>query len=343
MDDINPLYPKFDPNNQNVNDYEINVDNHINDLTNIVSISDVVICQTVHDTKFGCIIPAMKQTFPHIPWIMECDDHPFAIEATNPSFKYTGQGTNIERNAYDQALDSDGIIVSTEYLKYQFGDHSNYVRVIPNSLDFDIWGKLKAPKKEKEKVIIGWSGASGHLKDLSIVSKPLLHILEKYPQVEVNCLHGAIECIDHPRFKNENVWTNILDYPEKLASKGFDIGIAPLWDSDFNRAKSNLRYLEYSALKIPTVASNCGPYRETITHGEDGFLCNSVSEWVDNLSLMIENVAERKRIANSAYNLVQSKFNVSDVARDYADLLKEFVEEYRARSKTDVNIPAVTG
>jgi glycosyltransferase involved in cell wall biosynthesis len=74
-------------------------------------------------------------------------------------------------------------------------------------------------------------------------------------------------------------------YAAFAASFGFDIGIAPLVDCNFNRSKSNLRWLEYSALKIPTVATDISHFRQTVRNGEDGFLIknNDLDEWVTRL------------------------------------------------------------
>jgi hypothetical protein len=52
-------------------------------------------------------------------------------------------------------------------------------------------------------------------------------------------------------------------YPETLASLALDVAVAPLQDNPFNRAKSNLKLLEYGWLGIPVVASDLEPYRDS--------------------------------------------------------------------------------
>jgi len=340
VSDIQCMYPKFDPDqNFELPYYEMNIDNYIQEFTHLVSISDVVVCQSVHTTKFGCFIPSCKLTHPHVPWLMECDDHPFAVEACNPSYRYTGPGSAIEQDIFDQCSDSDGIITSTDYLKDVFHSYSPETHVVPNAIDFNIWDKVKRPEK-KDIIRIGWAGGSGHSKDLEIVYKPLIKILDKYPNVRVTFMHGPADYnLNHERFENfHNSWSNILEYPNSLGGLGFDIGIAPLHDSEFNRAKSNLRYLEYSAFSIPTVASNCEPFKKTILDGENGFIARTSQDWVDKLSALIENPELRVRMGHNAYDLVKTKFNLETVARNYADLLKAFVKRFRARKHSNVNV-----
>ena len=50
-------------------------------------------------------------------------------------------------------------------------------------------------------------------------------------------------------------------YPEKLASLGLDLALAPLEDNLFNRCKSNLKFLEYGACGYPVIASDIECYR----------------------------------------------------------------------------------
>ncbi len=61
----------------------------------------------------------------------------------------------------------------------------------------------------------------------------------------------------------------VEQYPKLLA--GFDIGLAPLIDSPFNRCKSDLKYVEYGKVGVPAVFSKVGPYTRSVKHGETGF------------------------------------------------------------------------
>ena len=86
-----------------------------------------------------------------------------------------------------------------------------------------------------------------------------------------------------------------------------DIAIAPIKDTQFNRCKSNIKWLEHSMLKTPMVLSDVTPYK-MVKHGETGFLAKTTEDWVTYLSLLIENPAERKRIGENAYRSVNQEW-----------------------------------
>ena len=54
--------------------------------------------------------------------------------------------------------------------------------------------------------------------------------------------------------------SDLLNYPRELVGKNIDIIVAPLQDNVFNRCKSNIKFLEMSALGIPSICQNLTPY-----------------------------------------------------------------------------------
>jgi hypothetical protein len=68
----------------------------------------------------------------------------------------------------------------------------------------------------------------------------------------------------------------VAQWPAKLASLGLDLAVAPLADHPFNRAKSDLKVLEYGVLGIPVAASNVGPYRQT-----PAMLVDDEASWIE--------------------------------------------------------------
>ena len=155
-----------------------------------------------------------------------------------------------------------------------------------------------------------------HQRDLEMVKDAMVRIVDKYKNVTFFCVGFDPQLWDHKKIKVVTNWANILDYPKFMAKFSFDIGIAPLRDNFFNRAKSNLRWLEYSALGIPCVASNVEPMR-CINDGVDGFLANDEKEFEEKLSTLIENESYRIKMGSNAYNRVKKDFNVTKVGADY--------------------------
>jgi glycosyltransferase involved in cell wall biosynthesis len=90
---------------------------------------------------------------------------------------------------------------------------------------------------------------------------------------------------------------NLVDY---LHTLDFDIGIAPLAYNEFNKSKSDLKVLEYASLGIPVVASDFGPYADTVVHGETGFLVKHSHEWSRYLRMLVEDHQLRETMSVNA-------------------------------------------
>jgi glycosyltransferase involved in cell wall biosynthesis len=119
------------------------------------------------------------------------------------------------------------------------------------------------------------------------------------------------------------------------ATRRWSIGIAPLEDTPFNRVKSHLKYLDYSALGIASICSDADPYRTTVESGANGLLVPSDSaSWYYALRLLIEDEALRKRLASRAYE---------DVRRRHVLEVKggQWLEAYTDLLATNVSVPAL--
>ena len=73
----------------------------------------------------------------------------------------------------------------------------------------------------------------------------------------------------------------------------FDFAVAPLdLSNKLNHAKSYLKYLEYSAMGLPSIFTRIEPYEQVVDNGVNGILVsdNSTKEWEDAIfSLSVDN------------------------------------------------------
>ena len=152
------------------------------------------------------------------------------------------------KNNFEACLRAaDGVTVSVPMLKKLYAPLCKNIYVNPNGIDFSIWDKLKVEKGKK--IRIGWRGAHGHIDDFEMI-KPAIEAIRKDYDVEIVTFGANVGNYEH------HEWVSSFDYPAKLSSLNLDIAIIPLIDSSYNRCKSNLAFLEYSALKIPCVLSS---------------------------------------------------------------------------------------
>lgn len=280
-------------------------------------------------------------------FITEIDDNIFDIPSGNVASHPYQPNSEAEWIGQKQIELSDALICSTQFLldkmKVMFPEKPAYL--VPNSIDFDVWDTVAPlpdfPKKEDGCLRIGYTGCSNHRKDLELIKEPLSAILKEFPHVrflmtpqpDQDGFFTGWEGI--PNMGMVSKWVYIDQYPAFLKSWDLDIGIAPLKDNDFNRAKSNLRWLEYSAIHIPTVASRVYPFKNSVRAGQDGLICNTSQQWYDALKMLILDAQKRKDIGEAAYRRVKTDFNLETVSRRYAEILKDIacnVQTWKVKS-----------
>jgi glycosyltransferase involved in cell wall biosynthesis len=307
--------------------------------------ADAVVFQYVHEEGALDLFESIKIRFPHLPILTEVDDNLLSVPTYNEAFGAYDPRSHVRRRALEQMKASDGLIVSTPYLAEVFREYNPNIWVVPNSVDFDLWDK--APRKSKSGIRIGWAGGNGREGDVEIVKDAILSICKKHKDVKFVFVNGPAKgglpdyFKDHKQIEHHARWEPILKYPRLVAGLDFDIGISPLIDSAFNRGKSNLKWLENSALGIPTVASNVGHYAETVTNGKDGFLCDTEAEFEAALDRLISDRKLRVSMGKAARATVYEKFNVKKNLPVYLDALNEAIAAKQQTQKDPVWVEAV--
>ena len=122
-------------------------------------------------------------------------------------------------------------------------------------------------------------------------------------------------------------WSSIDDFMKTLISLNLDIGIIVAANNDFNKCKSNLKYIEYSLAKVVSVADNVYPYATTIDHEKDGFLIKKPkTDWYIYLEELILNEQKRLEIIDVANKKVKQQFTFEEngdlILRKYEELFE---------------------
>lgn len=274
------------------------------------------------------------------PFVVEVDDNYVDVPGWNEAYWSFKNGSDFRRVSVDCMRNSDAMVVTTEHLGRSYGAVNDNIYVVPNSLDFKGdrkfvgWDKVSVRKHRG--VRVGWIGGRAHYQDLMMVAPALKELLSIHDDLTLCLINSGLKpsCealrVDYPFEGMTNVHyadrgVAINRYAKFMASFGFDIGIAPLVDCNFNRSKSNLRFLEYGALSVPCVASDISHFSESIKNGVDGFLVkdNDLQEWVTRLGLLVRDRSLREQVGRAAYKKVKTHFNVARNAPAYLRLLKK--------------------
>lgn len=191
----------------------------------------------------------------------DCDD----LITDIPEFNSTYEYYNKNKESVLKILETvDCIMCSTAKLAGFFSKY-NKTKVIQNRLFEPIWKMHKHTSffetGAKPKII--WSGGTTHFnkdKDDDFDEKIVNYIKETSNRFEWIFFGHKPLSLEKDQITFYPWTANYFEYPNMLRKIDPDIGIALLAVNDFNRCKSNLKAMEYSALNIPGIYTKITPY-----------------------------------------------------------------------------------
>jgi len=287
------------------------------------------------------------------PFIVEVDDNYVDVPTWNEAHSSFRNGSSIRAISLDSMRSADALMVTTPHLGETYLRVNQNIYVIENSLDFKgdrkFVGWDQVSVKKHKGIRLGWIGGRAHFDDLMMVSPVLRRVLEKHPEVTLCLVNSALrhscellgrkypfEGLKNVHYADRSVPIN--RYAAFAGSYGFDIGLAPLVDCNFNRSKSNLRWLEYSALKIPTVATDISHFSQSVAHRHTGLLVpeNQPDKWEQYLDELIGSTSLREDLGRNAYRRVKKDYNVERNAPKYLRLLKKLANTSNVEEEAEV-------
>lgn len=245
----------------------------------------------------------------------DIDDLVIDTKYTN-QLEYTQGLSSIEKQQYDASVDNygkmmllcDGVITSTNKLVDELKNYKRRVlldrNVASNELVRISNNALKS-KITQDKVRIGYfSGSITHNENFNLIKADIIKLMNNFPNVELH-LVGHIDLPEEFKsFKNRVVTHDYVDWTElpALIAK-VNINLAPLKESIFNEAKSEIKWIEAALVDVVTVASDIGAFHDLILDGVTGVLCKD-NEWYEKLDEVVSNSNYRNEISKKAHQFV---------------------------------------
>ena len=240
--------------------------------------------------------------------IVDLDDAFRLVAETDPWFaKLSARSAVIDRllSAADQCW------FSTERLAEAYGDIARRAEVAPNNLDPRLWRgagplpPIAPPSTGALKFLC--MGSRRHAEDFDL----LLPALDRLSQTAPGAFHVTVigmapriperPWLEH-RFPPSDA-TPYVPFVAWLRRQGpFHVGLAPLRDTALNACKSDIKFLDYSALGLLSVLSDVPAYHgDAKTKGLALFSSNIIESWHDALHSLIHDRPNRA-LAEAATN-----------------------------------------
>jgi glycosyltransferase involved in cell wall biosynthesis len=223
---------------------------------------------------------------------------------------------------------ADLVITTTPVLARRLaGAAGAPVRVIRNALE-PAWysasepdGPVDAPGGPR----VVYHGVPVRLRDYEIARPAVDAAAGEFPDLRRVWLGAANEPLVVAAVDEVRPWVDgSAEFAAALVGARPDIGLAPLRDEPFNRAKSELHWLEYSMAGAATIVSGFeggGPY-DVVRDGVDGLVARSSADWRRHLRSLAGSRELRAEIAGRARERVLADYSVLTRAPEWADAYK---------------------
>jgi glycosyltransferase involved in cell wall biosynthesis len=305
--------------------------------------ADLVVMQNVATLEASNMIRFLEAN--KIPFMTEFDDFVQHVSPRNVAgYGMWNPSSLYIHRAMEMSTKAAGMTVSTPQLAREYFPYNPYVYVLPNYLDKDKWD-LPIVRRQDDKIRIGWCGGNAHADDLRMVAGVLNKLVKEYdgkvifetmgmtrqelggvfpmtPTPHESCPSCGFEGSLH-HFPGETY----DNYPQALASHGWDIAIAPVINNAFGSCKSDLKLKEYSALGYPVVASRVVPYNEAQKLGSSVVLADGFNEWYEALKGLIDDKERRSELARAGKDWAEKNW-LQDHIHEFFEVYKETALRY---------------
>ncbi|MBQ9406341.1 MAG: glycosyltransferase [Desulfovibrio sp.] len=246
--------------------------------------------------------------------VAEMDDNPMQWEAPGKSDRLDYAGAHV-------------VQVSTEPLAERVRQENPEVHVFPNHLK-----ELPEPRVYAEDApTTVFFGALNRGREWQDIMPALNEAAAEYGErlrFKVLSDRGFFEALqtEHKEFvavPGKDYDGQYVPYPiYQQALHSSDISLLPLHDTEFNRTKSDLKFIESAghgavALASPTV------YAGTVRDGQTGFIYHDAREFALYLRLLVEDRERRLQVAEAAYRYVKEERLLSQHYMERLDWYRE--------------------
>ena len=285
----------------------------------------IIVLKVLMDIQILNAIPKAQSLGQKI--VVDIDDLHEQLHETNHAFGATSSSNSKTNNRqiYEEIIkQSDALICSTPYIQeyYKQKHPDKPIFMVRNSIDIERWSRYRAAQRQP---IIGWLGATPWR---SLDLEQLAPFFENYLKSRNLKFHHAghlpwapaayLRLGIDPKLCTVSPMVPLFELPTVYAN--FDVGIVPLNDIPFNRAKSFIKGLEYAAAGIPFVASDLPEYKYLSEFGV-GRVASNQKQWESHLDTF-STIKERENESLKAHKIVTDNFTMKQSSQQWIDVFR---------------------
>jgi glycosyltransferase involved in cell wall biosynthesis len=213
---------------------------------------------------------------------------------------------------------AETVVVGNNYLARYARQFAQRVSVIPTVVDLSRYPNQKHAGPS-ETIRVAWIGTPVTARLL----KPLIPMMERLQSEHPRLSFRFIGVGDG--FLRNGLRAETVAWAEQTEGRLLsecDIGIMPLPDEEYARAKCGLKLIQYMACSLPVVASPVGVNTEIVEQGKNGYLASSDDEWFTKLDKLIRDAKLRMSLGTAGRAKVTGGYTLEHGFSKWQEILE---------------------
>jgi glycosyltransferase involved in cell wall biosynthesis len=184
--------------------------------------------------------------------------------------------------------------------------HCPRVELIESAVDCDHY-KPKTDYTVGSPLRLCWSGTPSSYRYLDLLREPLRRLGRLMPY-QMTVMSRTRFTFADPEIHDR--WLPFSHAGELQLFRDSDIGLMPLPDGPYERAKENYKTKIYLASGLPVVASPVGMNNGFIAHGERGLLADTDDDWVKSITRLGKEASLRERLGRAGRGFATATYAI---------------------------------
>jgi len=237
---------------------------------------------------------------------------------------------NFAKNTHVLFNKTDITICSSEPILKEAEDINPKVSaiMIPPSVDTEHFKPdMEIPDSlSTEDLVIGWLGnANVHEQNLILLADMLENLQSN--DITLRILQGGAELSQtlQKRLAGLNISCEFIKFVESkevpVVVNSFDVGLAPLCNTEFNQGRSEQKIREYMACGVPVIGSAVGENKNVISP-KTGILVNNDKEWTDAI-MTLQNQQLRSKMARNCRTQAENYYSTDIISEKWEKVFEE--------------------